>query len=202
MSPGRLEAFSDAVLAVIITIMVLEIKPPHGADLEALRSIWQPFVAYVLSFAYVGIYWNNHHHLMSITERIDARTMWANLFLLFWLSLVPFATAWVGESGGAAIPLALYGGLLTMSAIAFLFFNIALVRCNGEDSPLGRALRADFKEKVSIVLYLIATASAFFLPHLAYVLYFAVGAIWLVPDTRVERALEDDPMARKIASGD
>jgi uncharacterized membrane protein len=201
MEKGRLEAFTDGVIAVIITIMVLEIKPPHGSDLEALRSIWQPFVAYVLSFMYVGIYWNNHHHILSIAERIDGRAMWANLFLLFWLSLVPFATAWVGESAGEAIPLALYGALLLMSAVAFSFLTWSLVRCNGNESPLAVALGEDRKGKLSIVLYAIGIAFAFFLPHVAYVLYFGVAMIWFVPDRRVERVIEDDPAARRLATG-
>ena len=193
MSKGRLEAFSDGVIAVIITIMVLELKAPHGNDLHALETLWPVFLSYVLSFVYVGIYWNNHHHLLRAVDAIDGRTMWANLHLLFWLSLVPFATAWLGDNIGAAIPTATYGALLLLSAVAFGLLTSALVRCNGADSTIARAVGNDRKGKLSTALYVAATIAAFFFPILAYVVYFVVATIWFVPDRRVERVLQDEP---------
>ncbi len=196
MSKGRLEAFSDGVIAVIITIMVLELKAPHGADLHALATLWPVFLSYVLSFVYVGIYWNNHHHIMRAVDVIDGPTMWANLHLLFWLSLVPFATAWLGDNLGAAIPTATYGLLLLLSAVAFTILTTCLVGCNGKDSAIARALGDDRKGKLSMLLYSVATIAAFFVPILAYALYFAVATIWFMPDRRVERVLQSEPAAR------
>lgn len=193
MNKGRLEAFSDGVIAVIITIMVLELKAPHGHDLHALATLWPVFVSYVLSFVYVGIYWNNHHHIMRAVDVIDGRVMWANLHLLFWLSLIPFATAWLGDNLGAAIPTAAYGTLLLLNAAAFGLLTLCLVRCNGADSTIARAVGDDRKGRLSMVLYVIATIAAFFFPVLAYVLYFAVATIWFVPDRRVERVLAHEP---------
>ncbi len=192
VSKGRLEAFSDGVIAVIITIMVLEFKPPHGTDLRALAELWPTFVAYVLSFVYVGIYWNNHHHMFQIARRIDGRTMWANLHLLFWLSLIPFATAWVGEAPNAAIPLALYGTLLLLCALAYSLLARSLVACDDPDSPLARAFGADWKGKSSIVAYVAGTVAAFWIPALAHVAYYGVAAMWFVPDRRVERVFVED----------
>ena len=200
MSKGRLEAFSDGVIAVIITIMVLEFKAPHGTDFRALASLWPTFVAYVLSFAYVGIYWNNHHHLLRIAQKIDGRTMWANLHLLFWLSLIPFSTAWLGESHGASIPLVLYGALLLFCAIAYVLLANALIACNGNDLPLSRALGEDWKGKSSIVANVAGIAASFFVPVLAYAIYFGVATIWFVPDRRVERVIEEDPAAAERAT--
>ena len=199
MSKGRLEAFSDGVIAVIITIMVLELKAPHGNDLHALGTLWPVFLSYVLSFVYVGIYWNNHHHLMRAVDVIDGRTMWANLHLLFWLSLVPFATAWLGDNIGASIPTATYGALLLLSAVAFGLLTSALVRCNGVDSAIARAVGNDRKGKLSTALYVVATVAAFFFPILAYVLFFVVATIWFVPDRRVERILQDEPPEKRTA---
>jgi uncharacterized membrane protein len=196
VSKGRLEAFSDGVIAVIITIMVLELKAPHGADLHALATLWPVFLSYVLSFVYVGIYWNNHHHIMRAVDVIDGPTMWANLHLLFWLSLVPFATAWLGDNLGAAIPTATYGLLLLLSAVAFTILTTCLVGCNGKDSAIARALGDDRKGKLSMLLYSVATIAAFFVPILAYALYFAVATIWFMPDRRVERVLQSEPAAR------
>jgi uncharacterized membrane protein len=193
VSKGRLEAFSDGVIAVIITIMVLELKAPHGRDLHALATLWPVFLSYVLSFVYVGIYWNNHHHIMRAVDIIDGRVMWANLHLLFWLSLIPFATAWLGDNLGAAIPTATYGLLLFLNAGAFGILTMFLVRCNGTNSTIARAVGDDRKGRLSMLLYVVATLSAFYFPTLAYALYFAVATIWFVPDRRVERALQSEP---------
>ncbi len=188
MSSHRLEAFSDGVIAVIITIMVLGIKVPGGTDLAALRTLAYPTAAYLLSFLYVGIYWNNHHHLLSAVERIDGRVMWANLHLLFWLSLIPLSTAWVGENVLAAIPTATYGAVLLLSAIAYMLLQSALV-AHCADSLLARALGSDLKGKISPVLYVMAIAAAFYHPVVSHVLYATVACIWLVPDRRIELAL-------------
>ncbi len=195
MSTTRLEAFSDGVIAVIITIMVLELKVPHGSDFLALRTLVPTFTAYVLSFIYVGIYWNNHHHMFQVVQRLDGRSLWANLHLLFWLSLIPFSTAWLGENIGAPIPTAVYGALLLASAIAFTVLATTLVACNGADSPLARALADDRKTKISIACYAIGTIVAFAVPYVAYVLYFIVATIWFVPDRRVEKVIEEDPQS-------
>jgi uncharacterized membrane protein len=200
VTKGRLEAFSDGVIAVIITIMVLELKAPHGRDLHALATLWPVFLSYVLSFVYVGIYWNNHHHIMRAVDIIDGRVMWANLHLLFWLSLIPFATAWLGDNVGAAIPTATYGLLLLLNAGAFGILTAFLVRCNGADSAIARAVGDDRKGRLSMLLYIVATISAFFFPILAYALYFAVATIWFVPDRRVERVLADEPPAAHEAT--
>jgi uncharacterized membrane protein len=202
VSKGRLEAFSDGVIAVIITIMVLELKAPHGNDLHALATLWPVFLSYILSFVYVGIYWNNHHHIMRAVDVIDGRVMWANLHLLFWLSLIPFATAWLGDNLGAAIPTAAYGALLLLSATAFTILTTFLVHCNGTDSAIARALGDDRKGKLSMLLYVIATIAAFFVPILAYVLYFVVATIWFVPDRRVERVLADGALPSRAIGND
>ncbi len=194
MSKGRLEAFSDGVIAVIITIMVLELKAPHGHDLRALATLWPVFLSYVLSFVYVGIYWNNHHHIMRAVDIIDGRVMWANLHLLFWLSLIPFATAWLGDNLGQAIPTAAYGILLFLNAGAFGILTMFLVRCNGKDSTIARAVGDDRKGRVSMLLYVLATIFSFYFPIFAYALYFVVATIWFVPDRRVERVLANEPL--------
>jgi uncharacterized membrane protein len=194
MEKNRLEAFTDGVIAVIITIMVLELKPPHDAGLQALLGNWPVFLSYVLSFVYVGIYWNNHHHLMHLVERIDGRVMWANLHLLFWLSLFPFTTAWLNEAHGehgdlpAAIPTAIYGFVLLMTALSWIPLTRSLVRCNGGPGcPLGHALATgSWKETVSPVLYLLAIVLAIFMPIVSCVLYAVVAAIWFIPDRRIE----------------
>jgi len=188
MDKGRLEAFSDGVLAVIITIMVLELAPPHAPTLGALAGQWPVFVSYVLSFVYVGIYWNNHHHMLKGVERIDGRAMWANLHLLFWISLFPFTTAWMSENSFAPLPTALYGAVLLLAALAWPLLGRALVAANGPDCPLARVHRRGGKERMSIVLYLVAVPLALIIsPWLACALYAVVAALWFVPDRRMEK---------------
>jgi uncharacterized membrane protein len=189
MGKGRLEAFSDGVFAVIITIMVLEIKVPHGDDLAALRSVAPAFAVYVLSFVYVGIYWNNHHHMLHATHRIDGRSLWANLHLLFWLSLVPATTAWVGDHGASAWPTALYGAILLAAGIAYGLLALALIACNGPESPLAKATGRGGKELLSLVAYLLALCLAFVRTWLADLIYLLIALAWLIPDRRIERAL-------------
>jgi uncharacterized membrane protein len=187
---GRLEAFSDGVLAIIITIMVLELHVPEGAPgLDALHAVWPKFVSYVLSFIYIGIYWNNHHHMLHVTERVNGAVLWSNLHLLFWLSLVPFVTAWVGENHFASTPMALYGVVLLMAAIAYYVLQLALLSAEGPHSRLEAALGSDLKGKLSPVLYLVAIIMAFYSPMISGALYVLVALIWLVPDTRMERAV-------------
>jgi uncharacterized membrane protein len=190
MGKGRIEAFSDGVIAIIITIMVLEIHVPNGFDLDALKPVAPVFFAYVLSFIYVGIYWNNHHHMFHLVQRVDGRVMWANLHLLFWLSLLPAVTHWIGNSHLAPWPTALYGAILVLSAIAYFILTRALLRIHGPESPLARAVGRDVKGAISVVLYLLGIASAFYLPAASVSLYALTAAIWLVPDKRVERVLE------------
>jgi uncharacterized membrane protein len=186
---GRLEAFSDGVIAVIITIMVLELKPPPGTDLQSLRAIVPTFAAYALSFVFVGIYWNNHHHLLRAAGGIDGRAMWANLHLLFWLSLAPFATSWLGGNPAAAVPTALYGFGLLMDAIAYTLLQLALAAVTGPDAPFARALKTDVKGRISLGLYVCGIAAAFVLPVVSDLLYVAVAIMWLVPDRRLEAAI-------------
>jgi uncharacterized membrane protein len=189
MSKSRLEAFSDGVIAILITIMVLELRPPEGDTLSALRPLTPVFLSYVLSFVYIGIYWNNHHHLFQVVERIDGRVLWANLHLLFWLSLISFATAWLGEHGGVPWPAALYGVVLLLAAVAYYILTRALLAIHGADSPLARALGRDFKGKISIVLNIAAILLAFVNPWLAYGIYVLVALIWLIPDRRMENLM-------------
>ena len=189
MGKGRLEAFSDGVLAVIITIMVLEMKAPQGADFAALYAVLPVFLVYVLSFINLGIYWNNHHHLLHAVEHIDGRSMWANLHLLFWLSLIPFVTAWMGENHFAAVPTALYGVVLLMSAIAYTLLQTALVAANGRHAILASAVGRDLKGKLSIVCYASAIPLAFVHQAIADALYALVALVWLVPDQRIEKAI-------------
>lgn len=190
MDKGRLEAFSDGVLAVIITIMVLELKPPHEPTLAALREAWPVFLSYILSFIYVGIYWNNHHHMFKTIERIDGRVMWANLHLLFWISLFPFVTAWMSENHFAAVPTALYGFVLLMASLAWPLVARALITCNGPDCPLATAMGGDAKGKASVVLYALAIPLALFVNSwIACALYVTVALVWLVPDRRMEKVV-------------
>ena len=189
MTKGRIEAFSDGVIAIIITIMVLELHAPHGADWAALRELIPTFGSYVLSFVYVAIYCNNHHHLFHAVQRIDGAVMWANMHLLFWLSLTPFASAWLGHSGYATLPVAVYGGVLLLSAIAYTILIYTLLCLHGRDSALARAIGSDLKGKVSLALYVTAMICAFYLPALSMALYALVAAIWLVPDRRMEHAI-------------
>jgi uncharacterized membrane protein len=189
MGKGRLEAFSDGVIAIIITIMVLELKVPHEADLISLRPLIPVFLSYVLSFIYIGIYWNNHHHLLHTIRHVNGSTLWANLHLLFWLSLVPFATAWMGENHFAALPVALYGVVLLFAAIAYFILTRILIASHGKDSALAQAVGRDFKGKVSLVLYIVAIAFSFLNSWLACVLYVLVAIMWLIPDRRIEKTL-------------
>jgi uncharacterized membrane protein len=189
MSTGRLEAFSDGVLAIIITIMVLELHAPDGADLAALRPLVPSAVSYVLSFIYLGIYWNNHHHMMHITRRVDGGILWANLHLLFWLSLVPFVTAWMGDNPFAAVPTALYGVVLLMAAIAYWILQQVIIASEGHESPLRNAIGRDWKGKLSPVAYVVAVLSALTWPWVANAIYTGMAILWLVPDRRIARAV-------------
>ena len=191
MGRGRLEAFSDGVLAIIITIMVLELKVPHGADLAALGPLLPVFLSYVLSFIFIGIYWSNHHHLLHAVRHVDGRILWANLHLLFWLSLIPFVTGWMGENHFAAWPVALYGTVLLSAAIAYVILTRVLVSYHGRDSALAKAVGKDFKGKVSMVCYAVAIPLAFVNSWLACGLYVLVVVMWLIPDRRIERELTE-----------
>lgn len=192
MGTARLEAFSDGVLAIIITIMVLELRAPHESGIEALRPLIPKFLSYVLSFIYLGIYWNNHHHMLNVTHRVGGGVLWANLHLLFWLSLVPFVTAWMGENHFAAIPSALYGVILLMAAVAYWILQRAIVMREGRDSTLAVAMGRDLKGNLSVVLYLIAIPAAFLHQAVSWAIYILVALMWLVPDRRIERVTIQD----------
>jgi uncharacterized membrane protein len=187
MSKERLNAFSDGVIAIIITIMVLELKVPHGDDWAALGTLTPIFLSYVLSFVYVAIYWNNHHHMMHASERVDGVILWANTHLLFWLSLIPFATGWMGENHFAPLPTAIYGLSLLMPAIAYYLLHRSIVRLHGNDGVLARAIGSNFKSKLSPVLYLAAIGLAFVSPWISCAIYAAVAAMWVIPDRRIEK---------------
>jgi uncharacterized membrane protein len=189
MGKDRLAAFSDGVIAILITIMVLELRVPHGADWKSLAAIAPNFVSYVLSFIYLAIYWNNHHHLLHTVTKVDGLILWANSHLLFWLSLVPAATAWMGENLAMPLPTAVYGVVLLMPAIAYYLLQKAIVRRQGEHSVLASALGSDFKGKLSPVLYLLGIALAFVFPWASIALYALVAAMWLVPDRRIEKTI-------------
>lgn len=190
MGTNRLEAFSDGVLAIVITIMVLELKVPEGTSLVALKSLIPILLSYVLSFIYIGIYWNNHHHLLQAVDRVNGAVLWANLHLLFWLTLIPFATAWMGENHFAAVPTALYGAILLLAAIAYFILAHAFIALHGKSSALARALGNDLKNKLSVALYVVAIPLAFVSPWLADAIYVAVAVIWFIPDRRIERNLD------------
>jgi uncharacterized membrane protein len=189
MSKGRLEAFSDGVIAIIITIMVLEMRVPHGTDLAALRPVLPVFLSYILSYVNVGIYWTNHHHLLHASRNVTGRVLWANLLLLFWLSLFPFCTGWMGENHFAAVPTALYGVVLLMAAYSYLVLQAQIVAADGPDSPVARAVGADRKGLVSRLLYMTGIAGAFVRPWVGWAMYVSVALIWFVPDRRIERVL-------------
>jgi len=189
MSKGRLEAFSDGVIAIIITIMVLELKVPRGESFAALRPLLPVFLSYVLSFLYVGIYWNNHHHMLHATTRVTGSILWANLHLLFWLSLFPFATGWMGQNHFALPPSALYGFVLLMAGIAYFILQQALIVSQGPTSVLRKAIGSDWKGKVSPILYVAGIVSSLFLPWMAQAIYVFVALLWLIPDRRIEHAL-------------
>jgi TMEM175 potassium channel family protein len=186
---GRLEAFSDGVIAILITIMVLELHPPEDTTLEALRPLVPAFACYVLSFVYLGIYWNNHHHLLQAAKLVDGRVLWANMFLLFWLSLVPFATAWMGEGGFASVPTSLYACILLAAALSYSLLVTALRRVPGQTDTVARASGTDRKGLMSVAIYAAAIMVAMVVPLVAFLLYVIVACIWIVPDRRVERAL-------------
>jgi uncharacterized membrane protein len=191
MSKGRMEAFSDGVLAIIITIMVLGLAVPHEPDLAALRPIIPTLLSYALSFLFLGIYWSNHHHLLQAIKHVDGRVLWANLHLLFWLSLTPFVTGWMGQTNFANWPVALYGVVLLFAAIAYFILAHVLIALHGKDSVLGTALGSDFKGKVSVVIYAVAIPLAFFRSWLACALYILVAVMWLIPDRRIEKTLAE-----------
>jgi uncharacterized membrane protein len=189
MGKGRLEAFSDGVIAIIITIMVLELKVPHGASIDDLAGLLPVFLSYVLSFIYVGIYWNNHHHMLHASQHVTGRVLWANLHLLFWLSLMPFATGWMGENHFAMLPTQLYGVLLLLCAVAYLLLQQAIIAADGPQSLLAQAVGRDWKGKLSPLVYISAAVASFWSAWIAQALYVVVALIWLVPDRRIEHRL-------------
>ena len=192
MNKGRLEAFSDGVIAILITIMILELKVPHGADLEAIRPLMWQFIAYVLSFIYLGIYWNNHHHMLQATKKISGKVLWANMHLLFWLSLVPFVTSWMGENHFAPLPTAVYGVILLASAIAYTILQNLIISAHEENKHLKTAIGNDIKGKISLVCYIAAIALAFVNQWISDALYVIVALIWLVPDRRIESKVVEE----------
>ena len=187
MTKTRLEAFSDAVIAVIITVMVLELKVPHGGDWAAVKPLMPVFLTYVLSFVFLGIYWNNHHHMLHAADRINGGILWANLHLLFWLSLIPFTTGWMGENHWAPLPVAVYGAVLLCSAVAYTILQSRIIAHHGRDSKLARAVGSDVKGLASMVAYLIAIPAAFFMTPLSLAVYVLIALVWLAPDPRIER---------------
>jgi len=191
MTKGRLEAFSDGVIAILITIMVLELKVPHGSDLAALRPMVPTLLAYVLSFLHLAIYWNNHHHLLQAIRHVNGRVLWANVHLLFWLSLVPFMTAWIGEHPDTPLPAAFYGVVLLMAGVAYTVLVRALIAGHGKDSLIARAIGNDFKGRASLALYLSAIPLAYLQTWIAFAIYAGVAVMWLVPDRRIERTLRE-----------
>jgi uncharacterized membrane protein len=191
MGKGRLEAFSDGVIAIIITIMVLELKVPHGADLAALRPLVPVFLSYVLSFVFVGIYWNNHHHMLHAAAKVSGSILWANLHLLFWLSLVPAVTAWMGEHHETATPVALYGAVLLMAGCAYYILARVLIAHHGRDSTLSRAMGRDTKGQISLVFYACGIVLSFVDTRIALAIYVIVALIWLIPDRRIEKSLAE-----------
>jgi uncharacterized membrane protein len=193
MSKGRLEAFSDGVLAIIITIMVLELRPPHSAELESLQPMIPSFLSYVLSFVFIGIYWNNHHHLLQATRHVNGAILWANLHLLFWISLIPFVTNWLGDSGFGAWPAAAYGIVLILAGTAFFLLSRMLVFRHGADSTLARAVGRDFKAMLSLLLYAVAIPLAFVHPWISCGIYVVVAVMWLIPDRRIETTMQETP---------
>jgi uncharacterized membrane protein len=191
VSKGRLEAFSDAVIAIIITIMVLELTVPHGEDLRSLTPLAPIFLSYVLSFVFLGIYWNNHHHMLQAVQHVNGQVLWGNLHLLFWLSLVPFVTGWMGENHFGAWPVALYGAVMLMAAIAYNILSQALIRLHGRHSALAVAVGNDFKGKISVVLWAAAIGLAFWSRWMALAIYVLVAVMWLIPDRRIEKTLSE-----------
>ena len=197
MGKGRLEAFSDGVLAIIITIMVLELKIPHGDDINSLKPLFPVFISYVLSFVYIGIYWNNHHHMMHAAQFINGKVMWANMHLLFWLSIVPFATGWMGENHFSTVPVALYGVVLFMAGVAYYILAHMLIAYHGKDSTFAIALGKDRKGIISVVVYLVAIAVSFLNSWVSLAIYGVVAAMWVIPDRRFEKKLEETSVEKK-----
>lgn len=191
MQKNRIEAFSDGVIAIIITIMVLELKIPHGDSFDEIKKLLPKFLSYVLSFIYVAIYWNNHHHLIHTVKNVSAKVMWSNTHLLFWLSLIPFVTAWAGENNFSVLPVATYGVVLFMAAVAYYILTISIIKTDKEDSILKMAIGEDIKGKASVVLYAIAIPLAFLQPYASVGIYILVAFIWLIPDRRIEKRLTD-----------
>ncbi len=193
MKSTRLEAFSDAVIAIVMTIMVLELKVPHGTDIESLRPLFPIFLAYILSFIYLGIYWNNHHHMLHATRKVNGKVLWANMHLLFWLSLIPFATGWMGENQFAPLPTAIYGAVLLFCALSYTILQWAIVHHDGgENEVLRAAIGKDHKGKISLVCYVLAIPLAFVSQWISGALYVFVAAMWLIPDRRIEKEIIDD----------
>jgi uncharacterized membrane protein len=190
MHKGRLEAFSDGVIAILITIMILGLKVPQGADAAALAPVLPVLLVYVLSFVFLGIYWNNHHHMLQAADRVNGKILWANLHLLFWLSLTPFVTAWMGQTYAAAVPTAAYGGVLLLSAVAYIILQAAIIAAHGPDSKLAAAVQNDEKGKISLLCYACAIPLAFVKPIISIGIYVAVALLWLVPDRRIESRLQ------------
>jgi uncharacterized membrane protein len=189
MEKGRLEAFSDGVIAIIITIMVLELKVPHGADIKSLLPLLPVFISYMLSFVYVGIYWNNHHHTMQVVKSVNGAILWANMHLLFWLSLIPFVTAWMGENHFAQWPVTCYGIVLIMCALAYTLFLVILIRHHGRNSLLAQAIGKDRKGIISTIIYAVAIIASFFNSKVGFALYIVVACIWFIPDKRIEKKM-------------
>ena len=192
MNKTRLEAFSDGVLAIVITIMVLEFKVPEGADCDVLRPLLPKFLSYVLSFIYVGIYWNNHHHMLHTVKQVNGKILWANLHLLFWLSMIPFVTAFIGENHFAPFPMMMYGVILFMNGFAYFLLQIQIIKIHGKDSTLSKAIGNGIKEKASVFLYAMAIIVSNFYPAIAGGIYILVALMWLVPDKRIERTLNEN----------
>jgi len=192
MTKGRLEAFSDGVMAIIITIMVLELKVPEGSSWASLKPLLPKLIAYIFSFIYVGIYWNNHHHLFQAVKKVNGSILWANLHLLFWLSLMPIATEWIGATHFAKNPVAMYGICLIMSAVAYTILENLIIRSEGENSRLKEAIHSKFKEYISIIFYVLGIAVSFFYPYIAIGFYYIVAFIWLIPDRRIEKSLKEN----------
>lgn len=189
MYKSRLEAFSDGVLAIIITIMILEIKVPEDNTFESLKSLIPVVLSYVLSFAYIGIYWNNHHHMFQVVKKVNGSVLWGNLFLLFWLSLIPFGTSWIGSQHFAAVPMSIYGFILLMSAISYFSLQNSIIKLEGKDSDLYRAVEKDIKGKISLVCYIFAIPLAFVSSWISGLLYITVALIWIIPDKRIEKQI-------------
>lgn len=193
MNKSRLEAFSDGVIAILITIMVFEIKAPRGTDIVALGSVTLPLLSFLMSFVYLGIYWTNHHHLLQVTTCINGTILWANLHLLLWLSLFPFATAWLSQSGFSAVPVALYGGILLCAGIAYVILQTVIIKAEGDSSKLSEAMGSDIKGKLSMVAYFLGVVLAYWVPIAAVLIYIVVAVVWLIPDKRIEQQFHQTP---------